>query len=152
MERRYQPTTYTVIVQRLDSTKVGAFGTFGQLGMVLNKGERRIPRTCNLFSDACFPSKKKLSTNTLLPVSLYLDRVDRFCTPPCGFPYPPAEISKGPSEKNFFGRENRSKNGLDCPMRGIPGNLRAIWRARAMCGAPCAPMLHPLYRVFTGKK
>ena len=76
MERRYQPTTYTVIVQRLDSTKVGAFGTFGQLGMVLNKGERRIPRTCNLFSDACFPSKKKLSTNTLLPVSLYLDRVD----------------------------------------------------------------------------
>ena len=76
MERRYQPTTYTVIVQRLDSTKVGAFGTFGQLGMVLNKGERRIPRTCNLFSDACFPSKKKLSTNTLLPVSLYLDCVD----------------------------------------------------------------------------
>ena len=102
MERRYQPTTYTVIVQRLDSTKVGAFGTFGQLGMVLNKGERRIPRTCNLFSDACFPSKKKLSTNTLLPVSLYLDRVDIDFVPlPVAFRTLPPKFRRDPPKKKI---------------------------------------------------
>ena len=55
--------------------------------------------------------------------------------------------SEGPSEKKKFGRANRSKNGPNCPMRGIPGNLRASWRARAMCGAlggaPVPPFCTP---------
>ena len=57
--------------------------------------------------------------------------------------------SEGPSEKKFFGRENRSQNGSNCPMRGIPGNLRAIWRAIAMCGALCGAPVPPRCTPYT---